>query len=30
LNASQCGDAACVTYSNANTTCSGMLGCGPK
>ena len=29
-NDSQCGAAACVTYSNANTTCGGMLGCGPK
>jgi hypothetical protein len=29
-NDSQCGNAACVTYSNANTTCGGMLGCGPK
>jgi hypothetical protein len=25
-----CGAAACVMYSNANTTCGGMLGCGPK
>jgi hypothetical protein len=29
-NDSQCGAAACVTYSNANTTCGGTLGCGPK
>jgi hypothetical protein len=29
-NDSQCGAASCVTYSNANTTCSGMLGCGTK
>ncbi|MET0790089.1 MAG: hypothetical protein ABW061_01085, partial [Polyangiaceae bacterium] len=30
INNSQCGNASCNTYSNANTTCSGMLGCGPK
>jgi hypothetical protein len=29
-NDSMCGAASCVTYSNANTTCGGMLGCGPK
>lgn len=26
----QCGSATCNTYSNANTTCTGTLGCGPK
>lgn len=30
LNDSQCGAASCNAYSNANTTCGGMLGCGPQ
>jgi hypothetical protein len=29
-NDSQCGAAACVTYPAKSSTCSGMLGCGPK
>ena len=29
-NDSQCGAASCITYSNANTSCPGMLGCGPQ
>lgn len=28
-NSTQCGKASCNTYSSANTTCSGMLACGP-
>lgn len=29
-NDSQCGAASCVTYPAKSSTCSGMMGCGPK